>query len=117
VPKLGLVDMPQRSYVLAAIAAIGLVWTTGASAQTFNYTGSLQTFVVPTTGVYDITAFGAVGGNGAGGTGGSGAEIGGLVDLYAGTTLTILVGGIGATNNRAVGGGGGSFVALGPLRM
>ncbi len=31
---------------------------------TFNYTGHTVTYTVPTTGLYDITAAGAQGGNG-----------------------------------------------------
>jgi hypothetical protein len=32
-----------------------------ASAMTFDFTGSLVTWTVPTTGVYDITAYGGAG--------------------------------------------------------
>ena len=56
---------------------------------------------MPTTGSYQILAFGAQGGNAAGGLG---AEIGGDFTLTAGESLQIAVGGIGG------GGGGGSFV-------
>jgi hypothetical protein len=64
-------------------------------------------FIAPTTGIYDITAFGAEGG---GVDGGLGAEIGGDVTLTMGTTLTILVGGAGGAGSAGGGGGGGSFV-------
>jgi hypothetical protein len=75
----------------------------------FNYTGSVQTFTVLTTGVYDITAYGARGGAGAanGITGGYGAELGGDFTLPAGATLTIVVGGHGTNAVRGSGGGGG----------
>jgi hypothetical protein len=89
-----------------------------AATWAFNYTGAEQSFVAPTTGVYDITAYGAGGG---GIYGGLGAEIGGAVTLSAGTSLTILVGGGGADGGGIAnggGGGGGSFIVasvLGPL--
>jgi hypothetical protein len=75
----------------------------------FNYTGAEQSFVAPTTGVYDITAYGAEGG---GIYGGLGAEIGGVVTLSAGASLTILVGGGGADGggiDGGYGGGGGGW--------
>ena len=86
-----------------------------AAMWAFNYTDALETFVVPTTGVYDITAYGAEGG---GIYGGLGAEIGGAVTLSAGTSLTILVGGGGADGGgiaNGSGGGGGSFIVVGVL--
>ena len=55
------------------------------------------------TGLYDITAYGAQGGN----NGGLGAKIGGDISLTAGETLDILVGG----SRGVVGGGGGSYIA------
>ena len=100
---------------------------TAAAAKTvnveFQYTGNVVTFVTPQTGVYDITAFGASGGDTKFSVGGAGAEIGGDVTLTAGETLTILVGGQGGSdptneNGAEGGGGGGSFVAgpgLNPL--
>src|SRR5215831_14562480 len=80
----------------------------------FTYTGSLVTFTVPTSGLYQILAFGAQGGNlelNPGvitRPGGLGAEIGGDFSLIAGEMLSVAVGGRG--NNGAGGGGGGSFV-------
>jgi len=108
----------------AAIAALALSGATAAKADTmFGYTGGLQYFIAPVSGVYDITAFGAQGGAGvaAAAVGGLGAEIGGDVTLIAGERLTILVGGEGGSLKNsslayaAAGGGGGSFVALGNL--
>ncbi|MFI5221985.1 MAG: LamG-like jellyroll fold domain-containing protein [Bacteroidia bacterium] len=76
--------------------------------QTFNYTGSLQTYVVP-AGVNSIVinASGAQGGN----SGGLGAKIIGTITVLPGETLSVMVGGQGgmATNNDG-GGGGGTFV-------
>jgi hypothetical protein len=67
--------------MLIAIAASGL--PARAVPFVFTYTGSLVTFVVPTTATYQILAFGAQGGSGALGlgAGGRGAEIGGDFSL------------------------------------
>jgi hypothetical protein len=81
-----------------------LIIQLNAASWIFDYTGAEVSFIAPTTGIYDITAFGAEGG---GVDGGLGAEIGGDVTLTMGTTLTILVGGAGSAGG---GGGGGSFV-------
>jgi protein with PEP-CTERM/exosortase system signal len=85
------------------------------------YTGSEITWVAPTTGIYDITAFGAQGGSAPGSSGGLGAMISGDFSLTAGEDLYIAVGGAGAAGYyeaAAGGGGGGSFVftaSLNPL--
>jgi len=79
---------------------------------TYSYTGGAVTYTVKTTGVYDITAYGAQGGSGDA-FGGKGAEIGGDFTLQAGTVLRIVVGGqgtYGIGSNFSSGGGGGSFV-------
>ena len=76
--------------------------------QTFAYTGSLQSFIVP-AGVtsIDVTANGAQGGGG----GGLGASIKGTVAVTPGETISVLVGGTGGSySNGNGGGGGGSFV-------
>jgi len=90
-----------------------------ASATSFTYTGSFDTFVVPTTGIYSILAFGAQGGSGAVFNpmpGGLGAEIGGDFLLTAGDTLSIAVGGMGGSSTpnfgASGGGGGGTFIVL-----
>ena len=104
---------------------------------TFTYTGKTVPWTVPSTGLYDITAAGAQGGNGGNtygfldipfgsSSGGPGALMGGEVELTQGEVLTIDVGGQGAkgtSNERSAfftgttggggGGGGGSFV-VGP---
>ena len=78
----------------------------------FNYTGSIVTYTVPETGLYDIDAYGAEGGGDANtGAGGLGAEIGGDVMLTQGEVLSIAVGDAGSAGGGN--GGGGSFV-VGP---
>ena len=76
----------------------------------FLYTGS-KTNIVLNPGTYDITVYGAQGGNctSGGGGGGLGAVMQSQFNFAGTTTLTILVGGQGSTGNGA-GGGGGSFV-------
>jgi hypothetical protein len=103
----------------ASLATLPLAVTSRAEAApiVFDYTGSLVTFVVPTTDTYEIIAFGAQGGGedlfGSSGLseGGKGAAIGGNFSLTAGEVLQIAVGGAGSFSDG--GGGGGSFV-VGP---
>jgi len=83
--------------------------------NTFNYSGAIQTYIVP-TGVakIQITAVGAAGGTGINasfGNGGSGASMQGIFDVTPGQALSVLVGGKGTDGADYVGGGGGgSFV-------
>jgi hypothetical protein len=117
-------DTKMKRLLLAGTAFLALA-TAGPVAYAqrvdFTYTGAIVTFTVPTTGLYQIVAFGAQGGSGpsrpTGGpspyTGGLGAEIGGDFSLTAGETLQIAVGGAGMNLEGGSGGGGGSFV-VGP---
>jgi hypothetical protein len=68
-------------------------------------TGGIQSFTIPVTGPYRITAIGGQGGY----NGGYGAMISGDFTLSAGTVLKILVGQAGtqASNGTYIGGGGG----------
>lgn len=80
---------------------------------TFVPRSCVQTFAVPTPGLYRIEAFGAQGGAG-GGPGGKGARIGGTFFLREGEQLCLVVGRRGESGLRPAhatgGGGGGSFV-------
>jgi hypothetical protein len=85
-------------------------------SQTFNYTGSIQTFTVP-AGVTSITinakgAQGGAGGSAVAGSGGLGANMTGTFTVSPGQTLKVLVGqmGGGGAASPGAGGGGGSFV-------
>jgi hypothetical protein len=96
-------------FVLIALA-VTLVAIRSVSAQTitFNYTGAIELYTIPTTGTYTLTAAGARGGtNGTtiGGGAGGGAQLQGSILLTTGMVLNIAVGGIG--ESVAVGGGGG----------
>jgi hypothetical protein len=105
--------------LLVCLGAAALAGTASPLSTSFAYTGGFQTFVAPTTGLYDIVAFGAQGGIGFGfipgfpGVGGLGTEIGGTFALTAGEMLQVAVGGEGGSNaafSSGGGGGGGSFV-------
>jgi hypothetical protein len=64
----------------ALLALVGWHSETRATLFDFTYTGSLVTFVVPTTDTYQILAFGAQGAPTFMGAG-RGAEIGGTFNL------------------------------------
>jgi Glycine rich protein len=86
-----------------------------AATYTYNEDGKIDTFTAPITGVYDITAIGASGGEGdGGGLGGDGAWVEGAFSLTSGQTLDILVGQQGSPGlpEGAGGGGGGTFVVI-----
>src|SRR3954449_8544563 len=111
----------MKRYLLAGVSLLALAVassSTEAAPVTFNYTGAVVPFIVPTSGEYRIIAYGAQGGGGGlnSGAGGKGAEIGGDFILAEGEKLLIAVGGqahSGGQSGSAVsgsGGGGGSFV-------
>lgn len=53
----------MRLALLSGVAGWALVLGAGrAGATAFRYEDVVQTYTVPTTGLYDITAFGAQGG-------------------------------------------------------
>ena len=82
-----------------------------SGSQTFNYTGSIVNFTVP-SGATNIVieARGAQGGtSNTSNAGGKGAYIKGTVSVTPGQVLKVLVGGQGGSGTQG-GGGGGSFV-------
>lgn len=90
-------------------------------ADTFNYTGSEQKYIVPHDGTYTLEVYGAEGGgrrlsgNSSSGLGGLGGYSKGEIDLKKGEVLYLYVGGYGysSTNGTAYGGynGGGNGYA------
>lgn len=109
-------------HLLLAVAALGL--PASASATRFVYSGTIETYVVPTDGIYRIMARGAGGGfsiarfsptgRWLGSAGGNGGAAEGLFQLSAGTTFSLVIGGAGrAMSFAGAGGGGGSFVFIG----
>jgi hypothetical protein len=117
----------MRKLLILASAAVALS-ASAASADIYNFQGSIVNFTVLTSGIYDITAAGAQGGSNldndyvSGMAGGYGALMEGQVALSAGQVLEIAVGGQGTRGDYYVGplryigdspgGGGGSFVVL-----
>ena len=82
------------------------------STLKYTYTGSNQSFVVP-SGITSVTVYlwGAGGGAGLGGGGGAGCYVQGVLTVIPGETLTIVVGQGGGNKARALGktyGGGGA---------
>jgi PEP-CTERM motif len=111
----------MKRLLLAGAAFLGLAASGSVAHATpfdFTYSGSLVDFTIPTTGTYQILAFGAQGGSGSFmgvvGPGGQGAEIGGDFTLTAGESLQIAVGGAGSNEPGTGGGGGGGSFVVGP---
>jgi hypothetical protein len=110
----------QATYTFSSASLTGAVGPTQTQINTayastnlsgsVTVTGGIQSFTIPVTGPYRITAIGAQGGY----NGGYGAMISGDFTLTAGTVLKILVGQAGTQGNNgsytAGGGGGGSYV-------
>lgn len=93
---------PMKKLILAIALVAGITSFTGntnAEVLTnwdFNYTGSLQTFTITTSGLYEFSAAGGSGGGYGTYSGGGGGAISGYFNLTSGTTLGIVVGGAGA---------------------
>lgn len=76
-------------------------------------TGTLQTFIVPQTGIYTIEAWGAQGGqSGSTGLGGKGAYTRGEFSLTIGNSLTLLVGQQGENDPFTTSAGGGGATSV-----
>ena len=105
----------SRAMLLAGVSALAmLACAAEANAETFMFTGAVQSFPVLVSGEYSLDVFGASGGNSAHAVGGLGAEVSGDIVLTAGETLTLFVGGPGQNGlEGGTGGGGGGFVFLG----
>lgn len=111
---------PKNSLRLLYVAVVLQLGVLSSYAQTSKYffTGS-EAIITLNPGTYDITAYGARGGqSGRGVDGGLGAEMSGRFFFSRLTTLTILVGGGGNGGSplgvgQGGGGGGGSFVVNG----
>lgn len=99
----------------AGIAASVVLFSTTAFAQSYSYTGSVQSWTVASTGTYAITAVGAQGGHGtidgSSFVGGLGASMTGSFNLSAGSVYYFVVGGMGSSlaDSYNGGGGGGTF--------
>lgn len=81
--------------------------TKNGDYQRFDYTGNVEDFIVPKTGLYKLEVFGASGGNAINkaeiaGTGGTGGYSVGYVYLTVGQTLYICAGGRGLDHDGYV---------------
>jgi hypothetical protein len=108
----------QTTYTFTNAGATGNIGPTQSQINTaysstnlnglVTTTAGIQSWTVPSNGLYKIDAYGAEGGFSAGNVqGGLGANITGTLNLTAGQVLLILVGQQGGTSNH---GGGGTFI-------
>jgi hypothetical protein len=121
--SIGMPLLAQQTYTFTNCGATGQFGPNQTQVNTAygssNLSGSvtvqgngIQTFTVPVTGPYRITATGAQGGSESPTKfGGRGARMIGDINLTAGTVLKIVVGQEGGATATYYGGGGGSFVA------
>ncbi len=101
---------PTQTMVTTAYAGsnLSLVATTSA-------TSGIQTWTVPYTGMFRITAIGASGGDATGGPApGNGAIMRGDFMLNSGEVIQILVGQMGQDRQYSAGGGGATYVVRTP---
>ena len=86
------------------------VWTMRRDPVNFAYTGGIQSYTIPTTGLYKLEVWGASGGDAecykGNGYGGAGGYSYGYALLTAGDTLYVVVGGRGGNGVGAGGGAG-----------
>lgn len=83
--------------------------------RSFSYSGGAQSYTVPYTGVYQLTANGAQGNGYGSHTGGYGGRVIGKVWLEKGEKLTITIGGQAGYNGGGTGssyGGGGGYTTI-----
>ena len=110
-----------RSFVGACgVAGVLQFGVLASSAQTniYGFTG-VMTNITLNPGLYDITAYGARGGNAGSRLGGLGAKMAGRFSFATTVNLRLLVGGVGRLDlmGNAAGGGGGSFVVYGNIPL
>lgn len=94
---------PTQAQVTSAYSSSSLSGSVTVGTQGY------QTWIVPTSGSYVITAAGAAGGSGNNGTylGGNGAVASSTINLVQGDSITIVVGQSGLPSTISGGGGGG----------
>lgn len=104
----------QPSILLAVASIFSSIFLQAQTTVTYNYTGSVQTFVVPacvTTITVDAT--GGKGGDNGSVTGGLGGRVQAIIPVIPGETLNIYVGEVGVNTSVAsppgYNGGGGVF--------
>ena len=96
---------PNQQVLATENMALSATWA--VTAKSFNYTGGIQTFTVPATGVYQLQTYGASGGySSTSGTYHKGGYAKGNTVLTKGTVLYIGVGGAGGNKTGGYNGGG-----------
>lgn len=108
--------MKMRSLCAALMTAAAFVLPAKAAMIVFDQDAAgSYSFVVATSGTYQLDLYGARGGsvrNGGLGTGGDGAHVTARFSFVAGDMISIIVGGVGKNDPHSGTGGGGSFVFL-----
>lgn len=94
-----------KKALLAGASVIALTVGAPALATTFTFTGAIETGTIATTGTYRVTLGGATGGQSRSTLGGAGGYVLGDINLTAGDSFEVLVGGNGMSGNYAGGGG------------
>lgn len=104
----------KKALGIISVATVQMLFGLQVSAQDFGYTGQVQTFTASQTGKYKVTLNGAAGGWPADMDEyhktynyiGHGGKIVGYINLRAGDTLYVTVGGQGGKNSGGYNGGG-----------
>ena len=95
----------MKNFILLLLSTSLLFEVFGQQTITFNYTGAVQTWIVPPC-VYNITAV-VAGAKGGGPSGGNGARITANIAVTPGQTLYIYCGGMGTQGSNSGGWNGG----------
>ncbi|WP_168735899.1 glycine rich domain-containing protein [Cohnella fermenti] len=80
----------------------------GGEATRFDYTGAMELYAAPRSGIYTIQAWGASGGANSSNQGGRGGYSTGNLTLSQGDTLSLYIGEAGTAGGDATFGGGGA---------
>ena len=108
--------MCMKYFSVLVFLFFSLIGLSQTQTVTFNYTGAVQTWVVPPC-VTSINVV-AAGAKGGGSVGGNGARITGTLTVTPGQTLNIYVGGMGTCGNNSGGwNGGGTGYASNPVNV
>ncbi|WCM41012.1 glycine-rich protein [Flavobacterium sp. CBA20B-1] len=105
ITQLSRLKIPWPRSKTSIIMLLGFVFQLfQVQAQTYSYTGAVQTVTLP-AGTYEIQTWGADGGNALNGTGGKGGYASGTITVTTPTTYYLYVGGKGSTGSVATTGG------------
>jgi hypothetical protein len=100
----------RRALLVSSVALAVTPATSLAQTYTFTNHGAIQTWIVPQSGKYSVTATGAQGASAQTGfAGGRGAQVTDSFNFTQGQSYQIAVGGAGHSDGCNGGGGGGTF--------